>query len=132
MLESLAAVLAVEQLLHIIERIRPATAIGAGLPGLVVLDARGGRQLQPSEEGLVVIGGARVAGAQRAGPGSCGSRQADQIEHCLRRCLHRCHLRCLQRRSRHNTFTTSLKQVPVGLGRRHPTQMILINAGKHQ
>eukprot|EP00964_Phaeocystis_antarctica_P135829 scaffold100203_cov58-Phaeocystis_antarctica.AAC.4 len=116
MLESLATVLAVKQLLHIL--------LATGLPGLIVLDARGSRQLQPCEEGLVVVGGARVAGAQRAGTGSCGSRQADQIEHCRRRCQHL---------SRHITLSiTSLRQVPVGLGRRHPTQMILINAGKPQ
>eukprot|EP00964_Phaeocystis_antarctica_P018139 scaffold10053_cov52-Phaeocystis_antarctica.AAC.1 len=111
MLESLATILAVEQVLHI--------PLATGLPGLIVLDARGGRQLQPSEEDLVVVGGARVAGAQRAGTGSCGSRQANQIEHCRRRCLRRCqHLQ-----SRHITFITWLKQVPVGLGRRHPTQI---------
>eukprot|EP00964_Phaeocystis_antarctica_P030068 scaffold16944_cov60-Phaeocystis_antarctica.AAC.2 len=45
-LESLAPVVAVEELL------------GAGL---VVLDARGSRQLQPSEEDLVFVGCARVA-----------------------------------------------------------------------
>jgi len=76
-LESLEAVVAAEQLLH--------SLLATGLPGLVVLDARGGRQLQPSEQGLVVVGGARVAGAQRARTGSCGSRQADKIEHCRRR-----------------------------------------------
>eukprot|EP00964_Phaeocystis_antarctica_P007815 scaffold4200_cov60-Phaeocystis_antarctica.AAC.2 len=99
MLESLAAVAAAEQLLH--------SLLAPGLPRLVILDARGGCQLQPSEEDLVVAGGARVARAQSASTGSCGSRQADQIEHCLRRCQH---LRI--------TVITSLKQVPLSVASR--------------
>ncbi len=58
------------------------------LAGLVVLDARGDRELQPCEEGLVVVGGAGVAGAKLGGSLLNIAGEADQLEHCCRRCRH--------------------------------------------
>eukprot|EP00964_Phaeocystis_antarctica_P023580 scaffold13164_cov66-Phaeocystis_antarctica.AAC.2 len=138
MLESLAAVVAVEDLLN-----KFSVTV---LSELIVLDARGGRQLQPAEEDLVVVGRARVAGAQRARTGARESRRANQLKHCRPCCLcnhiparFRCLLppryRCLLlllRLLRLRGAALRFQQVLVDLGSRHAPQLILINVDKHR
>ena len=118
-LENLAAVVATKQLVRILLPIW--YVLVAGLARLVVLDARGGRQLQPSEEDLMVVGRVRVTGAQLAGTLAREARQVDQLEH--RPC---CGIQWV------NALPFLFQELAVDKGRRHAPQLILIKGDERR